>query len=213
MAARLIDLSHTLAPGMLSFPGDPEFRLRQHAAMPAASCNVAELTMGTHQGTHVDAPAHFYIRGTGVDAIPLEAVYGPASLVDLGVLAPKTAITREMFEAHEAKFGRGARVVYRTGWDKQFGMREFFTDYPTLTLDAARWIASRGIALLGMDTPTPSNEAVECHRILLAPGVEIVILEGLANLGKVPERFTLAAFPLKIAGGDGAPVRAVAIVD
>jgi len=93
-----------------------------------------------------------------------------------------------------------------------FGRPEFFSKFPTVTLDAARWIASRGIALLGMDTPTPSVDWMECHHLLLGNGVEIVIVEGLANLERLPPVFTFIGFPLNIKGRDGSPIRAVAVV-
>jgi len=83
----------------------------------------------------------------------------------------------------------------------------------TLTLDAARWIAERRIGLLGMDTPTPSTDWKECHHILLKKGVEIVIVEALTNLEKLPAQFTFIGFPLNIKGRDGAPIRAVALLD
>ena len=82
-----------------------------------------------------------------------------------------------------------------------------------MTLEAARWIAERRIGLLGMDTLTPSTDWKEVHLTLLRGGVEIVIVEGLTNLEKLPERFTFVGFPLNIKGRDGSPIRAVAIVD
>jgi kynurenine formamidase len=94
-----------------------------------------------------------------------------------------------------------------------FGRPEFFAEFPTLTLEAAQWIAERRIALLGMDTPTPSTEWKEVHWALLGKGVELVMVEGLANLDRLPERFTLVAFPLNIKGRDGSPIRAVAVLD
>ena len=93
-----------------------------------------------------------------------------------------------------------------------FGTKEFFSDYPDLTIEAARWIAERRIGLLGMDTPTPSSQWLECHHILLGKGTEIVIVEGLANLDQLPPEFTLMAFPLNLKGRDGSPIRAVALV-
>jgi arylformamidase len=128
-------------------------------------------------------------------------------------LPPKTPITVEMLQRHEEQFQPGAKVIYRTGWDRTFGTPECFTDLPSLTLEAARWIAGKRIGLLGMDTLTPSTQWKEVHLALLAPGVEIVIVEGLTNLDQLPERFTLAAFPLNIKGRDGSPIRAVAIID
>jgi kynurenine formamidase len=80
-------------------------------------------------------------------------------------------------------------------------------------VEAARWIAERRIGLLGMDTLTPSVDWKEVHLMLLDQGVEIVIVEGLTNLEKLPERFTFIGFPLNIQGRDGSPIRAVAAVD
>jgi kynurenine formamidase len=213
---RFIDLTHALADGLPNFAGDPQLRIRAHHAMPEKPCNVIELTLSSHQGTHLDAPFHFYREGRTVDEIPLERFFGPASLIDLaprGALAPATPLGVEHFRPHEHVFRPGARIVYRTGWGAYFGTPKFFTDFPTLTVEAAQWMAGKGIALLGMDTPTPGTDFVGCHLALLAPGVEIVIVEALAGLERLPAHFTLAVFPLKIKAGDGAPIRAVALVE
>jgi kynurenine formamidase len=162
----------------------------------------------------LDAPFHFYDDGKTVDQIPLDRFYGPATLVDFApgsFLKAKTPLTVEMFKPHAKYFKPGAKIIYRTGWSRKFGTAEFFSDFPTLTLDAARWIASKGIGLLGMDTPTPSTDWKECHHILLKSGLEIVIVEALKNLEKLPTQFTFMGFPLNIKGRDGAPIRAVAL--
>ena len=78
-----------------------------------------------------------------------------------------------MFAGHAEVFRPGARIIYRTGWDRKFGTPEFFAEFPTLTLEAARWIAERGICMLGMDTPTPSTDWKECHLILLKKGAHL----------------------------------------
>jgi arylformamidase len=203
--------------GQLSYPSDPELRVRPYRTLEANGVNVSSIAMGTHQGTHLDAPFHFFVDGTTLDQIPLESFYGPARLVDLapgGALEPKTPLTVDTFAEHAAAFEPGARVIFRTGWDRMFGRPEFFTDLPSLTLEAAEWIAGRRIALLGMDMPTPSKIAGRpCHYALLKKGVEIVIVEGLANLDKLPERFTFIGFPLNFKGRDGSPIRAVAAID
>ncbi len=213
---RLIDLSQPLEHGQLNFPFDPKIAVVAHNTVASIGYNITQISMSTHQGTHLDVPYHFYDDGKTVDQVPLDRFYGPAALVDLapgGCLAAKTPITPEMLAPHAAKFQAGAKVIYRTGWDRTFGTPECFSDFPTLTLEAARWIASRRIGLLGMDTMTPSTQWKEVHHALLDKGVEIVIVEGLANLDKVPERFTFAGFPLNIKGRDGSPIRAVAIVE
>jgi kynurenine formamidase len=213
---KCIDLSHPLEHGQLNFPFDPKISVIVHHTIASIGYNMTQISMATHQGTHLDAPFHFYDGGKTIDQMPLASFFGPAHIVDLAPgthLAAKTLITPEMLEPHAAKFRPGAKIIYRTGWDRMFGRPEFFSDFPDLTLDAARWIASRRIGLLGMDTPTPGTAWKEVHLALLAPGVEIVIVEGLTNLDRVPESFTLAAFPLNIKGRDGSPIRAVAIVE
>jgi arylformamidase len=213
---KLVDLSLPLEHGLLNFPYDPKISVIPHNTIASIGYNMTQISMATHQGTHLDVPFHFYNDGDPVDRVPLDRFYGPASCVDLapgGFLPAKTPITVEMFAPHAAKFQRGAKVVYRTGWDRTFNTPECFSDFPSLTLDAARWIAARGIGLLGMDTLTPSADWKEVHLTLLAKGVEIIVVEGLTNLDQLPERFTLAAFPLKITGRDGSPIRAVGIID
>ncbi|MCE9555130.1 MAG: cyclase family protein [Planctomycetes bacterium] len=213
---RLIDLSHPLVHGQATFPWDPKLSIVVHNTVSVIGYNISQISMSSHQGTHLDAPYHFFDDGRTLDQMPLEDFYGPAVLVDLAPgsrLAPKTPLTVEMFEPHEAKFSPGAKVIYRTGWDQSFGQDDFYSHFPTLTLEAARWIAERGIRLLGMDTPTPSTDWLECHHILLRKSVEIVIVEALAHLEKLPERFTFIGFPLNIQGRDGSPIRAVAMVD
>jgi arylformamidase len=212
----LIDLSHPLEHGQLNFPFDPKISILPHNTIASIGYNITQLSLSTHQGTHLDAPYHFFDDGRTVDQIALSRFCGPATLVDLAPgshLPAGNPVTLAMLLPHEDAFQPGARIIYRTGWDRQFGRPEFFTQFPTLTLEAARWIASRQIGLLGMDTPTPSTEWKECHHILLAKGVEIVIVEGLTHLDQLPPRFTFIGFPLNIKGRDGSPIRAVAWVD
>ncbi len=212
----LIDLSHPLEHDQIGFSGDPPIRVEVTDTLASSGYNCTRINLSTHQGTHLDAPYHFFDDGKTVDRIRLDRFYGPASLVDLAPgtsLEPKTPITVDMLRPHEAKFHDGAKVLYRTGWDRTYNTPEFFTDYPTLTLDAARWIAEHRIGLLGMDTGTPSIDAQQCHWTLLGEGVEIVIVESLANLDRLPERFTFIGFPLNLEGRDGSPIRAVAGVD
>jgi arylformamidase len=214
--ARLIDLSHSLTHGQLTFPSDPELEIVPHGTIASCGYNITCISMATHQGTHLDVPFHFYEDGKTVDQMPLSRFYGPAALIDLapgGVLPAKTLITLEMLLPHAEKFRPGAKVIYRTGWDRYFGTPASFWDVPSLTLDAARWIAGRGIDLLGMDTLTPSEDYEPVHLELLKPGAEVILVEGLANLNQLPERFTFAGFPLNIQGRDGSPIRAVAILD
>lgn len=212
----LIDLSHPLEHGQKNFPFDPKPSVLVFNTVETIGYNMTEISMATHQGTHLDAPYHFYMEGKTVDQMELEQFIGEACLIDLapgGSLAAGEEITIESFLPHEEKFLPGAKIIYRTGWDHMFNTHEFFTGFPTLTLDTAKWIADKQIGLIGMDTPTPSYDWKEVHLTLLAPGVEMVIVEALTNLDQLPERFMFMGFPLNIKGRDGSPIRAVAQID
>ena len=124
---KLIDLSHPLEHGQLNFPFDPKISVLVHNTVSSIGYNMSQVSMASHQGTHLDAPFHFYDDGKTIDQMRLDQFYGPASLVDLapgGMLAPSTDLTVDMFEPHAAKFTPGARIIYRTGWDQKFGTPE-----------------------------------------------------------------------------------------
>ena len=211
---KLIDLTHPLEHGMPAFPGDPEPAIEPLDTLEGAGYNTTRISMSSHTGTHLDVPFHFFDDGKTLEQVEIGRFHGPAVLVDLaaeGALAPGTRLSRETLERHTELFRPGARILYRTGWDKRFGSGDFFEGYPSLTLEAASWIASRRIGLLGMDTPSPSEDFAEVHRVLLGPEAEIIVVESLANLDQLPPAFTLSCLPLPFRGRDGSPVRAVAI--
>ena len=209
---KLIDLSHPLVHGAAAFPNDPKMAIIPHGRVATHSYNISHILMGSHQGTHLDAMYHFFDDGRTLDRMPLDWFYGPACVLRL----PKPAngeITVDDLRPHEAKLVAGARIIVATGWHAHFGQPDYFSDFPSFTLEAARYLAGRKIRLLGMDIPTPGKQWLELHHILLAPETEIVVVESLANLDALPDTFTLSAFPLNFAGRDGSPIRAVAICD
>jgi arylformamidase len=211
----IVDLSHQITDGQLAFPGDPRPSIRVHGTLAGGGYNIATFSMSTHQATHLDVPYHFFDDGKTLDDVPLERFYGPAVLVDLapgGALAPHTPVTVEMLRPYAVLFTPGARVLLRTGWDRMFNRPEFFTDFPSLTLEAAHWIAGRRIGLLGLDLPTPGQQLREVHRALLGPPAEVLLVEGLAQMDRLPPRFTFIGLPLRLAGRDGSPIRAAAVL-
>lgn len=209
---RLIDLTHPLRDGHPGFPGDPPLKISPHATIEKNGCNVSRLEMGSHQGTHLDALYHFIPDGKQIHEMPLDWFMGPASLVRI----PKAAreeITFDDFKPVERLLVPGARIIYETGWHRRFGEADYFTDFPSLTVDAAAQLAGRGIRMLGMDTPTPGRDYHEVHHLLQRKPAEIVIVESLANLHLLPPSFTFIGFPLPLGNGDGSPIRAVAVVE
>ena len=208
----LIDLTHPLVDGQPAFPGDPALAISAHGTIATTRFNTSRITMGSHQGTHLDAMAHFVENGRTLDQMPLDWFYGPAHVIRIPKEA-KEEITVEDLQEFEALFTAGSRIIYETGWHRQFGQPNFFTDFPSLTQEAARYLAGRRIRLLGMDTPTPSRDWYEVHHILLDPPAEIVVVESLAHLDRLPDQFTFIGFPLLFQGRDGSPIRAVAAID
>jgi len=209
---RILDLTHPLRDGGPAYPGDPAPRVRAHATLEADGYRLAELTLGSHAGTHVDAPSHYLAEGGTVDALPLSALIGPATAIDVPG-EPGTLVGPEILSPHEAAFRPGARVLLRSGWDARYGREDYWHDYPGLSPAAARWIVERQIALVGFDAPGPSPQPEAVHRILLGATPPVVIVESLANLSALPREFTLIVLPLRLAGLDGAPARAVAVIE
>lgn len=204
-----VDLSHPLAHGQQTFPSDPKLSIVPHGTTATLRYNITQIVMSSHQGTHLDAMFHFVEDGRTLDRMPLEWFHGPAHLLRIPK-PPRGEITPEDFLPHEHLLVPEAKIIYETGWHRRFGTPGFFDDFPSLTQDAARYLAGRRIRMLGMDTPTPSRDWYEVHHILLGAPAEIVIVESLANLDRVPDHFTFIGFPLNFTGRDGSPIRAVA---
>jgi arylformamidase len=207
---KFIDLSHPLVHGQDNFPMDPKLSIVPHATTRTLKYNMTQVSMATHQGTHVDAIYHFVDEGKTIDQMPLEWFYGRAVLLRLPKLAD-AEIHAADFEPYEEVLRPEAKIIYETGWYRHFGAADYFSNFPSLTPDAARYLASRKIRLLGMDTPTPSRDWVEVHQVLL--GAEIVVVEGLTNLDQAPDQFVFCGLPLNFQGRDGSPIRAVALVE
>jgi arylformamidase len=208
-----IDVSLPIGPDLLVWPGDPAVevvpRLRIARGDPA---NVSELRMGTHTGTHVDPPNHF-VEGThGIDAVPLDVLYGEAVVVDARHLDRPIEVADLV--ALEIPSG-SQRVLLRTANSEMWrsGSKPAFPDrYACLTPAGARWIVERGIRLIGVDMLSVEEKGAAghpVHHILLESGV--VIVEGLNLSEAAPGRYTFACLPLRIVDGDGGPARAVLV--
>ena len=209
------DLSHAVDTDVPVFPGDPPVSVEPHATLPGDGYRVSAVECGSHAGTHVDAPSHTAADGRSIDAIEVDRFALDAVLVDRRELAPREAIGPESLPTTDADL-----LVVRTGWDEHWGDERYF-DHPFLTPEAAAFCVERGydvaVDALNVD-PTPTDEATadepdgfRVHHALL--GSDHLIFENLTGLAGLPERFEFLAFPVKLAAGDGAPVRAVARYD
>lgn len=213
MSKTFIDLSLDIYHGAPTFAWDPKCAVIAHNTVDSIGYNITQLSISTHQGTHLDAPFHFLDGGRTVEQLDLHKCIGDAILVDLSAKQPKEPIEVADFLPYESAITEGALVIYRTGWDRQFPQKHYFSDFPYMTIELAQWLAERRIGMIGMDVPTPNPQDYDpVHKILL--GAEIVIVEGLAHLEQIGrDRFFFMAAPLRIRGRDGSPVRALAMLD
>ena len=201
-----IDVSMPLFPGMPTFPGDPEFASAPCGRSPeGARFALSRITLGSHAGTHLDPPSHFFPGGRSVDQIPLDLLNGPCLVVEAG--AGGETVERSEVEPIPAGV---TRVLFRTPNSARWADRlELFSDFTSLGLAAARLLCDRGVRLVALDAlsvDASSSSDYPVHRKLLSEGV--VILEGLL-LAEAPARpYDLACLPLRVRGGDGAPARA-----
>lgn len=207
----IYDISLTISPSLPTWPGDPLLELDLFSSMEqGAQVNVTKISACLHLGTHVDAPRHFINDGRTVEQLPLEVLTGPCYVVQLpdGV----EAITAEVLDRTEIPTDT-KRVLFGTSnshyWAK--GESRFQTDFVAITEDGAEWLVEKGVQLVGIDylSISPYSESIPTHLVLLQAGV--VIVEGL-NLSNVMRGFyDLYCLPLKVAGADGAPARAILI--
>jgi len=207
----IYDISLTISPSLPTWPGDPPLELELIESMDkGAHANVTHLSAAVHLGTHVDAPHHFLNDGRTVENLPLDILTGPCYVTQLpdGI----EAITAEVLDRTEIT-SEMKRVLFGTRnshlWAK--GESKFQTDFVAITEDGAEWLVKRGIQLVGVDylSVAPYGDSVPTHTILLKAGV--VVVEGL-NLSKIVRGFyDLYCLPLKIAGSDGAPARAILV--
>lgn len=208
-AATIVDLTQTLSHGMRGV------EIAAHTRIAKEGYNTTNLHLYSHAGTHMDAPLHFIEGGATIDQWPLAQCIGPALVVDLSFKAPDSLITVADLGAAAEQIGPGARVLLRTDWDDHALLPDYRTHFPRISRALATWFVERGIWLVGVQTPSVASladrdELRDVHQILLRGG--IVIVECLMNLRALPETVTFIALPLKVDGGDGSPVRAVAII-
>ena len=207
LAVRIIDLSHDIYEGMFKFPGayHPKVEMEQTGFYERDKCVVHKLVLGTHTGTHIDAPYHFFADGRTIDQIPLEWFVAEAVVFDLSGKGPGEPITEE--EVDVSKVGEGEVALIKTGWYKRWG-KDFYQNPPKFSVELARKLVERGVVALAVDIPLDHD----VHRVVLGAGR--LLIENLTNLDEVrPGRLRLLALPLKIRGGDASPARVLAIIE
>lgn len=228
---KLVDLSRELYHRTPTLPNHPPVIVSEfgtHADIRrdgdvTFSSRTMVLTMGDHSGTHVDAPSHFDARAGAltVDQIPLENFYTAAVCLDLSATPLKSDVTIEDLERAEQKAGvsiqpRDTVFLYMAVHERLFGTPGYLTDFPGLTKESAEWLGARGIVSFGVEAPSPGRPGRNNFLVhLVCRDMGFIHMECLCNLDRLvgQGRFRFAGFPLKIRGGSGSPIRAVAILD
>jgi arylformamidase len=206
----IYDITRILSAKTPVYPGDPPVVISPVAQIATGDpCNVSSISMSVHAGTHIDAPRHYADGAPGVDALDLHTLIGPARVVSLSV---RDEITSEALRiALPGPLDGFAVLVHTPAGDADAG-EEFDRSFVHFTPQAAEWLGTAGVRLIGTDAPSvDSADSMElaAHKAFHRAG--ITIIENLL-LRNVPDgAYQLIALPLKIAGADGAPARVVLI--
>ena len=203
---KLLDVSVPLVAGMPAYPGNPEFEIQPVKRIAdGASSNNSRLVMGTHTGTHLDAPKHFFDDGAGIDALPLNLLLGRTRVVEISRRGGITAADLEATGLRE-----DIRVLLKTSNSALWNTAGFHEDYTHLTESGARYLVDQGVKLVGIDYLSVEQfkkAGAPAHRALLGGGV--IIIEGLNLAEAEPGMYEMYCLPLRIPGADGAPARVV----
>lgn len=198
----IYDISLPLSARTMVYPGNPRVSVK---SLRSKTSYISEVTLGSHTGTHVDAPRHAFKTGRGVDRLPLDVLIGPCRVLDLTRVVSSIAVA----DLRPMRIRAGERILAKTQNSRR-GFRKFYSDYIWLAPEAAKFLAEKKIALFGIDylsvkqRGSPDNRS---HTELLRRNIPII--EGI-DLSRVkPGRYQLICLPLRLVGLDGAPARAV----
>ncbi len=207
LSSTWIDISMTLKSGMVHWPGDPPVKISMVQAISRGhAANVSKLNMGSHTGTHMDAPYHFIQWGKGIDQMPLDATIGKARAIEI-----HDSISIKPLELKKHRIQKGERILFKTkNSSRSWKKNSFDKNFVYISIEAAKFLSKCRLRTVGVDYLSVGGyheDGAATHRTLLKAGIWIV--EGL-NLSKVKEgTYEFICLPLKLSHGDGAPARAV----
>jgi len=214
---KILDLTLTVSDKIPTFAGSPHPHFIPWEKIKNNGYNLELLFMSSHTGTHLDAPHHFFEKGAKIHEISLKKLVSEAVLIKSrkksGESITKTDIQK--FEKKHGKIDGFSSVIFYTGWQRNLQKKYYFTKNPGLSISAAKYLASKKIGLVGIDSPSidlGTDSKFSVHQIFAKKGM--LIVENLANLEKIKSpKFHLVVLPLKLKNATGSPVRAVAFVE
>jgi len=214
---KIIDLTLTISNRIPTFPGSPQPNFISWEKIKDDGYNLELLFLSSHTGTHLDAPYHFLEKGAKIHEISLKKLVSSAVLIKSRKKSNESVTKTDIqkFEKKHGKIDGFSSVIFSTGWQRNLQKKYYFTKNPGLTVSAAKYLASKKVSLVGIDSPSidlGADSKFPVHHIFSKKG--ILIVENLANLEKIRfPKFHLVVLPLKLKGATGSPVRAIAFVE
>jgi len=214
---KILDLTLTISDKIPVFPGSPHPHFIPWEKIKDDSYNLELLFFSTHTGTHIDAPHHFLEKGAKIHEISLKKLVSEAVLIQFRKSSdePITKTDIQKFEKKHGKITGFSTVIFCTGWQRNLQKDYYFTKNPGLSVSAAKYLASKKISLVGVDSPSidlGTDSKFSVHHVFSKKGM--LIVENLANLEKIKSsKFHLVVLPLKLKNATGSPVRAIAFVE
>jgi kynurenine formamidase len=214
MKMQIYDLTHDIHDKMPVFPGTEPPTIVEALTIEEHKNREKLLTMFSHTGTHMDAPAHMLLDGKTLDELPIEHYIGKGVVIDCRKVR-NNEISLDLLKNYESKIDQADFVLFCTGWSIRWGEGSYFDEFPALTLEAAEWISQKNLKGVGTDVISidlMSSEDFEIHQVLFKEN--LVVVENLREIDRLLDKdFIFSCYPLKIRDADGSPVRAVAIVE
>ena len=212
----VVDLTHTISENMPVYPGTEAPKLTVPCTVERNGFKETLLHIFSHTGTHIDAPAHLFENGRTLESFNGSQFVGTAVVIDCSELEEGGQIGMSFIDRDRELAEKADFLLFRTGWDKKWGTPDYFGSFPCITREVADFMVARAKKGVGLDTisldPIESSR-LENHRTILSQN-SIVIIENLCDLELLGSGlFTFIAAPLKFEGSDGAPIRALGIID
>ena len=210
---QVIDLSHPIATGMPVYPGSAPPNLETIGTVAANGHAEKRITLNSHTGTHIDAPAHMLAGARTLDVMDVGQFIGRACVINVSALHKPTLDAADL-TPHSATIARSEFVLLRTDHSQKWGTAAYFEGFPALTAEAAEWLSGFGLKGFGVDAISVDrmdSKDFPVHKTLLASA--FILIENLTNLHLPPSTgWVFSCLPLKLEGADGSPVRAVALL-
>ncbi|MBL7006637.1 MAG: cyclase family protein [Spirochaetia bacterium] len=216
---KITDLTHLVHPDMPVFPGTEQPLFEKGTTFENDGFIETKITLYSHTGTHIDAPAHLLSDGLSLDDLPIEHFIGKAVILDfsqaegVGGGFGGTRIGVDRLKHYEEKIGNAEFILLKTGWEHYWGDAEYFENFPFLSEESAEWLSTftlKGVGIDAISIDAMNSDSFNVHKIFLQKN--ILIIENLCNFASIGEEyFILSILPLKNRKADGSPVRAITI--